>query len=60
MRKGDADIQSLDSFVWSVAEILRGDDASERFAHLSAADRAAILEILVATKPDFAGALREL
>ncbi len=43
-----------------LAEILRGDDASERFAHLSAADRAAILEILVATKPDFAGALREL
>src|SRR5690606_27170180 len=35
-------------------EILGGEDASETFAHLSAEDRTAILEILTATKPDFA------
>src|SRR5690606_31465033 len=34
--------------------ILDGDDASEKFAHLSSEDRSAILEILTATKPDFA------
>ena len=35
-------------------EILGGEDSSEKFAHLSTADRAAVLEILAATKPDFA------
>jgi hypothetical protein len=34
-------------------EILGGDDAGPDFAHLSAADREAILEILEDTKPDF-------
>ncbi len=37
--------------VW---EVLRGDDQSKQFDHLSAADRTAILEILVDTKKDFA------
>ena len=37
-----------------IREILAGDDESEAFARLSAADRAAILEILRDTKPDFA------
>ncbi|MCY2994590.1 MAG: hypothetical protein NTY19_43005 [Planctomycetota bacterium] len=36
-------------------EILTGQDADKDFAHLSAADRQAILEILRATKPDLAG-----
>lgn len=35
-------------------EVLRGDDASETFAHLTGADRSAILEILRETKPEFA------
>lgn len=35
-------------------EILTGKDQSREFAHLTAADRQAILEILRATKPDFA------
>lgn len=35
-------------------EVLGGEDRSEPFAHLSAADRAAILEILGATDPEFA------
>jgi hypothetical protein len=35
-------------------EILGGDEASPDFAHLSAADRKAILEILEDTKPAFA------
>ncbi len=33
-------------------EVLRGQDTGADFAHLSAADRQAILEILVATKPN--------
>jgi len=37
-----------------IREILAGDDESEASARLSAADRAAILEILRDTKPDFA------
>ncbi len=36
------------------ADILSGKDASQRYATLSAADRKAVLEILRATKPDFA------
>lgn len=35
-------------------EVLTGKDRSEEFAHLSDADRKAILEILRATKPDLA------
>jgi hypothetical protein len=35
--------------LWNV---LSGEDTSDEFAHLTAADRRAILEILVATKPD--------
>lgn len=34
--------------------VLRGTDASEGFAHLTAEDRSAILEILAATKPEVA------
>lgn len=40
------------------AEILRGQDRSESFAHLSAADRKALLEILTETKPEFAQSLK--
>jgi hypothetical protein len=40
-------------------EVLTGADQSPEFAHLSAADRRAILEILKATKPDFAKALAQ-
>jgi hypothetical protein len=35
-------------------EVLGGEDRSAAFAHLSAADRDAILEILESTKPEFA------
>jgi hypothetical protein len=38
-------------------EVLTGRDKSAAFASLSASDRAAILEILSATKPDFARAV---
>lgn len=37
--------------------VLTGADASEDFAHLTAEDRGAILEILQATKPDFSAAV---
>ena len=37
-------------------EILTGQDKSEAFTHLTAADRQAILEILTETKPEFAAA----
>ena len=40
-----------------LAEILRDRDDSERFPHLSPDDRRNILEILRATKPDFAAVL---
>jgi hypothetical protein len=40
-----------------LGEILRGEDRSEPFAELTADDRAAILEILRDTKPDFARSL---
>jgi hypothetical protein len=39
-----------------LGEVLRGEDSSGRFEHLSAEDRGAILEILTDTKPDFAAA----
>src|SRR5690606_10611510 len=38
-------------------DVLTGRDHDEKFAHLTDADRAAVLEILAATKPDFAIAL---
>jgi hypothetical protein len=38
-------------------EILTGEDKTKEFAHLSAADRQAILEILKETKPAFASVL---
>jgi hypothetical protein len=42
------------AFYARLNQVLTGADSSEDFAHLAAADRAAILEILRATKPDFA------
>ncbi len=44
----------LARFYARLANILRGRDTSGDFASLSAADRSAVAEILVATKPDFA------
>ena len=44
-------------FYRRLREVLTGADTSEDFAHLSAADRAAIVEILRDTKPDFAAAV---
>jgi hypothetical protein len=41
-------------------EILEGKDTSDAFSHLSPADRKAILEILQATKPDFAAFVKQL
>jgi len=37
-----------------LGQVLRGEDTSAEFARLSPADRKAALEILMATKPDFA------
>jgi hypothetical protein len=47
----DALPEAMHDYVWHrLREILSGKDRSERFAHLSAADRAAIREILRDTK----------
>jgi hypothetical protein len=37
-----------------LGEVLAGEDTSEAFEHLTPADRSSILEILRATKPEFA------
>jgi hypothetical protein len=42
------------AFYGRLNEVLRGADTSDDFAHVSAEDRNAILEILAATKPAFA------
>jgi hypothetical protein len=49
--------EARDMFYARLREVLSGADTSEDFAHLSAADRGAITEILRATKPDFAAAV---
>lgn len=47
--------QRMKAYVYRrLREVLGGQDKSPDFAHLSAPDRAAILEILRETKPDFA------
>jgi len=48
-----------DMFYRRLNEVLTGADTSEDFAHLAAAERAAILEILRDTKPDFAAGLAD-
>jgi hypothetical protein len=50
-----ADAKGL--FQRRLTEVLSGADTSEDFAHLTAADRTAILEILRDTKPDLAAAV---
>jgi hypothetical protein len=46
--------QPVKTYVYGrLREVLTGADKSSAFAHLSAADRKAILEILTETKPDF-------
>jgi hypothetical protein len=46
--------QPVKTYVYQrLREVLNGADKSPAFAHLSAADRKAILEILTETKPDF-------
>jgi hypothetical protein len=50
-----SDVKS--AFYGRLNAVLTGADSSEDFAHLAADERAAILEILRATKPDFAAAL---
>ena len=45
------------SFYARLDDVLTGRDAGEDFAHLSAADRTAIREILLATKPEFAASI---
>jgi hypothetical protein len=47
-----SDVKTM--FYGRLRQVLGGVDTSEDFAHLSATDRAAILEILRETKPDFA------
>jgi hypothetical protein len=46
--------QAKGLFYRRLREVLSGGGQSDDFAHVSAADRAAITEILAATKPDFA------
>jgi hypothetical protein len=46
-------------FYGRLKAILTGDDSNKDFAHLSNADRQAILEILTDTKAEFAGFLRD-
>ncbi len=41
-----------DYVLWRTYDVLTGKDTSDAFAHLSAADRKAILEILRETKPN--------
>jgi hypothetical protein len=49
----DALPPTMKTFVWKrLWEVLSGEDTSEKFAHLNAADRQAILEILRDTKSD--------
>ena len=46
--------QIVKDYVYTrLSEVLEGEDTSKEFAHLSADDRKAILEILEDTKPDF-------
>lgn len=48
---------SVKTYVYRrLSEVLSGSDERPEFAHLSAADRAAIREILEATKPEFSAA----
>ena len=47
-----------DQFFRRVREILTNENSSKDFAHLSDADRKAILEILADTKPEFAAILK--
>ncbi len=42
-----------------LGEVLRGEDEREEFDHLSAEDRAAILEILRETKTEFARSIAD-
>ena len=57
----DALPQLAKEFVYRrLAEVLRGADTSADFAHLTGAERKAILEILTSTKPDFADFLAKL
>jgi hypothetical protein len=46
--------QAKGLFYRRLHQVLSGADKSDDFAHLSAADRVAVTEILAATKPDFA------
>jgi hypothetical protein len=46
-----ADVKDL--FYGRLNAVLTGADTSKDFAHLTAADRTAVLEILRDTKPDF-------
>ncbi len=46
-----------DYVYWRLRDVLGGRDRSEDFGHLSDTDRTAILEILEATKPEFAASL---
>ncbi len=47
---------AIKDYVWRrLWYVLRGQDTSREFDHLSAADRQAILEILLATKKDLPG-----
>ena len=51
---------ALDYVYRRMWEVLSGKDQSKSFAHLSSADRKAILEILQETKPEFASFAKKL
>lgn len=46
-------------FYGRLNDVLRGAETSEDFAHLTAEERGAILEILAATKPEFAASVAD-
>ena len=54
----DANFDSAD-LLKPITQVLSGEDTSAAFAHLSRADRTAILEILLDTKPEFPIAKKE-
>jgi hypothetical protein len=50
-------VEAKSVFYRRLAEVLRGTDTSEDFAHLAAGERTVILEVLRGTKPEFAASV---
>jgi hypothetical protein len=52
--------EARDAMYRRLWDVLSSNEPRERYAHLSAADRAAIVEILIATKPGLPAYFRPL